>query len=485
VPPPLPLVLLIPLIAVSAGAAEPRERPSGSDAAVDPLGSLGPLATGVTGSSATIWARGAGERLEVVLEGGGRSLRRVATPSADSDHTAAVRFDGLAPATEYRYRVGFAGEPAPREGRFRTAPAPDSAAPLRIAFGGDVAGQNVCRDRERGFPIFGAIRAFEPDLFLALGDMIYADNLCEETGRYGNAQVPGDFPVSATLDDFRAHWRYMRADPQLARLLAETASSAVWDDHEVVNDFGPRQGGALLAPGRRAFLEYNPPPDEAAPTRLYRSERWGRHVELFVLDTRSHRDPNAAPDADSGTAKSMLGAEQERWLVQMLRDSDATWKLIVNSVPLAIPTGSEPERNGRDGWAGLDTPTGFERSLIALLAQLRDADVRNLVWLTTDVHFASVQRFRPFPAAPDFTFLEVATGPLQAGLFPQRRLDPTLHPERLFFHGPDPGQEPEGFDDALRWFNFGTLEVDAAGRLAIAVRGIDGVALFERVMEPR
>lgn len=469
-PPHTLLALPLLLLGLPAGATEP----------------LGPLATGVGPTRATIWARGGGGSMAVELEGGGRRLQgEVAAPPAD-DHTAALRFAGLEPSTEYRYRVRFPGPPAvAREGRFRTAPAPDAAAPVRIAFGGDVAGQNVCRDRVRGIPILTAIRDTQPDLFLALGDMIYADDVCQAVGRYGNAQVPGDFPVSVRLEDFRAHWRYTRSDPGMAALLAGTASAAVWDDHEVRNDFGPEQHGELLEPGRRAFLEYNPPPDPAAPERLYRRDRWGRHVELFVLDTRSHRRANAAADRAEGAPKSMLGADQEDWLRRALIASDATWKLVVTSVPLAIPTGSDPARNGRDGWAGFDTPTGFERSLLALLAALREAGVRNTLWLATDVHFASVQRFSPFPEHPDFRFLEVVTGPLQAGSFPKRELDPTLRPERLFFHGPEPGTEPKRFEDALRWFNFGTLEVDADGRLALAVRDVNGAALFERTLEPR
>lgn len=465
---------------------------TGPAAAEEPLGppaaaeeTLGPLATAVSDSTATIWARGPGEHMEVELEAGDDLRRARARVSAENDHTASLRFDGLAPGTGYAYRVRFAGGGAPREGRFRTAPARDAATPLRIAFGGDVAGQNVCRDRQRGFPIFGPIAAFRPDLFLALGDMIYADGVCEARGLHGNEQVPGGFPVSATLEDFRAHWRYVRADPALQNLLAQTATTAVWDDHEVANDFGPRQGGDLLAAGRRAFLEYNPAPDAGDPTRLHRSERWGRHAELFLLDARSHRDPNARADSATGTAKTMLGASQRRWLRQALLGSDATWKFIVSSVPLAIPTGANAAQNGRDGWAGFDTQTGFERELLALLAVLRDAGVRNLVWLTTDVHFASVQRFRPFPEDPHFSFLEVVTGPLQAGLFPQRRLDPTLHPERLFFHGPETAGEKRTFEEALTWFNFGTLEIDAAGNLAIGVRGVDGEVLYELDLEPR
>ena len=61
---------------------------------------------------------------------------------------------------------------------------------------------------------------------------------------------------------------------------------AIWDDHEVKNDFaGPSE--PLMPVGRQAFLDYwpiPPPPDE--PTRLYRKVRWGKLLEVFILDTR-------------------------------------------------------------------------------------------------------------------------------------------------------------------------------------------------------
>jgi hypothetical protein len=92
------------------------------------------------------------------------------------------------------------------------------------------------------------------------------------TGLYGNAQVPGDFGPAVTLADFWAHWKYTRADPGFQRLTARTAYYAVWDDHEVINDFGPLTdhsqtppytGEPLLPNGLAAFLDYNPIPQPA------------------------------------------------------------------------------------------------------------------------------------------------------------------------------------------------------------------------------
>ena len=363
------------------------------------------------------------------------------------------------------------------------------AASVRLAFGGDVAGQNVCRHAVEGFPIMDTIHAWRPDVFVGLGDMIYADNACAAAGLYGNAQVPGAFGPATDLAGFWAHWRYNRADPASQRLLANTSYVGVWDDHEVINDFGPLTDVGsgppyppdlhLLPIGLEAFLDYTP---IANAPRLYRSLRWGRHLELFVLDTRSYRDANTAPDSQQ-QPKTMLGHEQLAWLKDGLAGSDATWKVIVSSVPMSIPTGFPPT-NGRDGWANFDQATGFENELLEVLRFMAENGVDNPVWITTDVHFAEAFRYRPFPEHPEFAVHEIVTGPLNAGIFPNRNFDPTLNPQILFFHGPASPADVTNWDQAKQWFNFGTLEVGADGDLTAGVIDTAGEPRFSLTLEP-
>src|SRR5260370_33235588 len=105
--------------------------------------------------------------------------------------------------------------------------------------------------------------------------------------------------------------------------------------------------------GGQALLDDWPiaPPAEE-PTRLYRRFRWGRLLEVFILDTRQYRSPNADTD---GPAKTMLGAEQKRWLLDGVTSSSATWKVVVTSVSLSIPTGKP---DARDSWTGVG-PVGL------------------------------------------------------------------------------------------------------------------------------
>jgi hypothetical protein len=88
-----------------------------------------------------------------------------------------------------------------------------------------------------------------------------------------------------------------------------------------------------------------------------------------------------------------------------------------------------------------------------------------------NVHFAEAFRYRPFPANPDFVVHELATGPLNAGIFPNAAFDATLNPEVLF------GPAKDGF-------NFGTLELDRDGKLTAAIVNTVGQPQFSLTLTP-
>jgi len=405
----------------------------------------------VTDSTAIVWARGrSAGRIDVAYRADGGGGERTASIDASParDLTGKVALTGLSPGSRYRYRLTQDG--ARVEGTFVTAPRPSDAAPVRLVWSGDLGSRTQCRHVTDGYPIFRALARVPADFFVFLGDTVYGDHPCG-----GPDRVPGYDFIATTVPEYRAKHRYNREDAGVQAYFRSLSVYAIWDDHEVKNDFsGPSE--RLMPIGREAFIDYFPivPPVEE-PGRLYRKFRWGRLVELFILDTRQYRSPNSERD---GPAKTMLGAAQKQWLIDSVTSSTATWKLVVSSVSLSVPTGG---RN-HDSWSNAnalgfpeDNGTGFAVERDAILRALREGGVKNLVVLAADVHHAEVIRHHP---TPWWSFHEMIAGPLSASFGRPRPLDMELVPKSLFALG---GVE-----------NFGALSVDESG---LTVRVVDMV----------
>jgi len=324
-----------------------------------------PLVGDVTANSALIWVRANRDAIIWVEYGTDPELTtsRFTEPvrlSSERDFTAKVVLSDLLPHTRYFYRL-HAQDPANPSraflgaiGQFLTAPEEDQWVPLTFAYSGD-AGQAY-----QPFRLFDAVRAQQPEFFLFLGDTIYAD------------QGPG--PVATTLAAYREKYRGNREDAAFQRLARQTSFYAIWDDHEIANNANRTHPRLPIA--RRAFLEYWPIREDATDgTRLYRSFRWGRAAELFLLDCRQYRSPQAERD---GPSKTLLGAEQKAWLKAALLASPATFKFIATTVPLKYHT--------RDSWEGYRT----ERQ--ELLEFIRTQRIENVIFLAADVHYAAVLR---------------------------------------------------------------------------------------------
>jgi hypothetical protein len=79
---------------------------------------------------------------------------------------------------------------------------------------------------------------------------------------------------------------------------------------------------------------------------------------------------------------------------------------------------------------------------------------------------------------------ELATGPLNAGIFSNRDYDQTLNPERLFFFGPETAAAVTSWGEAKRWLNFGTLEIAEDGRLTAGIVDTGGERRFSLELRP-
>ncbi len=389
------------------------------------------------------------------------------TTTAETDYTLIIPLEGLGPATRYRYHVlvGSAEQTARRRsaslaamGEFTTLPDDVTSAMVTFAWSGDLGGQKRCRQGPGGYPIFDSIRRQHPDFFLFLGDTIYGDDICPSP-----PNEPGADFKATTLQTYRVRHRYQRGAEALRRFLETTPVYVAWDDHEVRNNFSGPYDEQMPA-ARQALREYWPiasPPHD--PRRLYRRIRYGADLELFILDTRQYRSRNADPD---GPAKTMLGATQLAWLLDGLRTSTATWKVIATSVPLSIPKGGDVNMPGYDGWAGGPDGTGFERERRVIVDVILDHKLRNVVFLAGDVHFVQANAYDPDQNGV-IDFHEYIVGPLSARHGVLTAWDEGLHPTRLF--------NESGFD------NFGLVRV-TKDEFAIAVVDEAGNKRFSHVV---
>jgi alkaline phosphatase D len=328
------------------------------------------VAGDVTVDGAIIWLR-ANPGSEVSLRySKDRSFSRITSVGPyrvdeDADHTVQIALEELEPATTYYYFAVVTGKQPGYVGSFVTAPRPDDATKVSFCFSGDT------RESYQPFTVMKAVCAQQPDFFLHLGDTIYADIGWR----------------ARQLTDFWAKYRANRNDPATQLCFFETSTYVVWDDHEVVNDYAADHP---LAPiGQKAFLDYWPIRRHVAePQRIYRSARWGKGMELFLLDTRQYRDPQ------HGT---MLGRTQKEWLLQGLANSTAIFKFIATSVPV---TGG-----GRDRW------DGYPEERAEILRFIKEQKVSGVIFLSADLHYAAVTRIPNSHGLKDIT-----AGPLAAPL---------------------------------------------------------------------
>jgi alkaline phosphatase D len=228
-----------------------------------------------------------------------------------------------------------------------------------------------------------------------------------------------------------------------------------------------RRASVLAARTRQAMIEWTPVP----PGPVHRVVHYGPLLDVIVLDCRSFRTPNDANRGDTGT---MLGAAQARWFVDAVAGSTARWKIIACDQPVGLVIGDGPDDSRNEGFANGDgPPLGRERELAGILAALRERRVRNLAWLTADVHYAAAHHYDPARAigASFDPFWEFVAGPIHAGSFPPNALDPTFGPEAKFQWAPAAGQINLAPWNGLQ--SFGTVDV-SGDALAIALVDLDG-----------
>jgi alkaline phosphatase D len=332
---------------------------------------------------------------------------------AEHAHSVHVAVTSLSPGRVWYYRF-VAGDATSPIGRTRTAPAGDAPVDrLRFVLAS-------CQHYEQGyFAAHREIAARDLDFVLFVGDYIYESS----NPRYRIRAHEG--PVPRTLAAYRARHTTYKLDADLRAAHAAHPWILTWDDHEVENDYADDHGLGDMTPPQfllrraaayKAYFEHMPLAPTMAPhgpdMRIHDQYAWGRLAELWTLDNRQYRSPQACQEPGRGggrvlaecaelddPARTMFGAAQERWLAEGLAASRRQWKLIGQATQIS-PSGVDVPLGRRiytDGWDGY--PKARER----LMQAIAGPHLSDVLCLGGDVHrhVAGNLRMRPNdPASP-------------------------------------------------------------------------------------
>ncbi|QPF89978.1 alkaline phosphatase D family protein [Bradyrhizobium commune] len=480
-------------------------KPSISRAADRPRIAGGLQSGDVSDGSAVIWARAdrpARMQVECSTVESFKTIVASASRDArpDADFTAQLQLDDLPPGQDIFYRVrfddiasGVAGES--RVGHFRTAPVKGQS--ISFVWSGDVAGQGWGIDISRGgYRSYRTMRDNRPDFFIHSGDHIYADCTIPSEQKLPNGEIWRNLvtedkaEVAHTLAQFRGNYKYNHLDEHFRAFHAEVPMFAQWDDHEVTNDWSPTgsydEAGyeddgtpRLVARARRAFFDFMPIRDVGARQgRVYRKIAYGPLLDVFMIDMRSYRDDSWNKGDDH--RGWILGAEQLAWLKRELAASRATWKVIAADLPIGLVS--------LDAVAlGDGPPDRREHEIADLLASIKRAGVRNIVWLTADMHYTAAHYYDPNKAEfSDFEpFWEFVSGPLHAGSWGPGELDNTFGPVALYQNGCSAAQG-ENLAPCFGLQFFGRVDIDGRdGVMTVTLKDVDNRDLWSVNLAPQ
>ncbi|MDX1966362.1 MAG: alkaline phosphatase D family protein [Planctomycetaceae bacterium] len=306
----------------------------------------------------------------------------------------------------------------------------DDAVISRIAFG-------ACARQDQPQPIWEAVVASEPQVFVWLGDNIYGD--------------------TEDMDVLRAKYQLLSQQPGYQKLKATCPVLATWDDH----DYGVNDGGVEYPRKRESqqiFLDFlNAPADDVRRTRegVYSASVFGppgRRVQILLLDARYFRSPlvrsNRRVEPGEGyrgiygtnddPRATMLGDAQWRWLEEQLR-VPAELRIIGSGVQVIA------EEHGWEMWGN------FPHERKRLLELIRSTKANGVVFLSGDRHLAEIARLpADHPLGVGYPLFDITSSSLNV---PSRNL--TRAGTRF-------GNELNAYRVGLTYFetNFGSVHVD-------------------------
>jgi alkaline phosphatase D len=248
----------------------------------------------------------------------------------------------------------------------------------RIAFGS-------CANQEVEQPIWDAILAYRPELFLFTGDNVYGD--------YFNGRPVTD--ESRLLETLTTAYARAAMIPGMRRLRETVPHLATWDDH----DYGKNDAGVEFVhkdAAQKLFADFwRLPAGDPRRQRpgVHHAQTFGpegKRVQVILLDTRYFRSPLKPTDQrgapgreryvpDDSPDKTMLGEAQWSWLEEQLRQP-ADLRIVVSSIQVVA------DGHGWERWGN------FPRERQRLYDLIARTNARRLVFLSGDRHIGGLYR---------------------------------------------------------------------------------------------
>jgi alkaline phosphatase D len=344
----------------------------------------------------TIWVqtdKACNIQIEYWIHDKEKKITQAVRTSKESAYTAKITLDDLEPGQKYFYQILINGKKQKIDSlTFKTAPlwgyGRGSIPEFSVALGSCHFTNDQKYDR-KGIPfgqdtsIFEAISNKKPDLMLWLGDNVYLRD-CDFDSKYG----------------IFYRYSHTRQKKYMVNFLRKTHHLAIWDDH----DYGPNDSDRSFyfkKISRDAFIAFWPNPGFGFPdfpnqgiTTFY---RYG-DVDFFLLDNRWWRSPKNL----KGFEAEMLGNKQIQWLIESLKSSYATFKIIcVGSQMLNPNTGYENFEN-------------YETEKKLLFNLIDQNNIKGILFVSGDRHFSEVSKVIRTEKYPLY---EITSSPLTSSPF--------------------------------------------------------------------
>jgi len=183
-----------------------------------------------------------------------------------------------------------------------------------------VTGHDYMRrdDSIYGHKIYREMLELKPDFYVHTGDEEYYDKAN---------------PYAFTEDLMRFKWDRLFALQNQRKFYTQITSYFMKDDHDLLcNDAYPGMtyGNVTFKRGMEIFDKEQFPSNK----KTYKTIRWGKDLQIWIVEGRNYRSKNNMPD---GKDKTIWGKEQKEWFFRTIRESDATFKVLISPTPILGP----------------------------------------------------------------------------------------------------------------------------------------------------